>query len=205
MDEAYRKLAERLDAIPNGFPATESGVELRLLAKMFEPGEAALAAVMKLTEEPTADIAARAGIDARTARRTLKQMVRKGLINGGRGDGGLVFGLMPFVVGSYEAQLPRMDAEYAELFERYYRESQSGFLHEGPSLLRVIPVQQAIPVDLEVFPHERATEMIGNAKSWAVRDCIWSAKAVMRPSRTASVLPRSRAFLTTPKWGARSV
>ena len=30
--EAYKKLAERLDALPNGFPPTEDGVELRLLA-----------------------------------------------------------------------------------------------------------------------------------------------------------------------------
>ncbi|MDY7079365.1 MAG: hypothetical protein SXV54_20825 [Chloroflexota bacterium] len=29
--DVYRKLARRLGAIPNGFPATESGVELRLL------------------------------------------------------------------------------------------------------------------------------------------------------------------------------
>ena len=36
-DDIYRKLAQRLDAIPNGFPATESGVELRLLAKIFTP------------------------------------------------------------------------------------------------------------------------------------------------------------------------
>ena len=39
----YRKLAERLDAIPNGFPETESGVELKLLAKIYSPEEAALA------------------------------------------------------------------------------------------------------------------------------------------------------------------
>ena len=33
----YRKLAQRLDATPGGFPATESGVELRFLAKLFTP------------------------------------------------------------------------------------------------------------------------------------------------------------------------
>jgi len=79
-EEIYRKLAERLDAIPNGFPATESGAELRLLAKIFTPGEAALASVMRLSREPAADIAARAGVDADTAYRTLKEMVRKGQI-----------------------------------------------------------------------------------------------------------------------------
>jgi hypothetical protein len=34
-EKVYRKLAQRLDAIPNGFPATDSGIELRLLAQIF--------------------------------------------------------------------------------------------------------------------------------------------------------------------------
>ena len=32
--KVYKKLAQRLDMIPNGFPETESGVELKLLAKI---------------------------------------------------------------------------------------------------------------------------------------------------------------------------
>jgi len=42
--DAYRKLAQKLDAIPNGFPQTESGIELKLLAKICTSEEAALAA-----------------------------------------------------------------------------------------------------------------------------------------------------------------
>ncbi len=53
----YRRLAQRLDAIPNGFPATKSGIELRLLQKIFAPEEAGLAAVMRLTPEPSIAIA----------------------------------------------------------------------------------------------------------------------------------------------------
>ncbi len=170
--DVYRKLAQRLDAIPNGFPPTESGVELELLAKMFTPQEAAVTSVMRLTREPAANIAARAKLDKKEARRLLKQMVRKGLIRVGRGKGQLVYGLMPFVVGSYEAQLPRMDAEFAGLFERYFQESRAGLLRDAPSVHRVIPVQQSIAADLEIFPYERATELIENAKSWGVRDCI---------------------------------
>ena len=41
----YQKLARRLDDIPNGFPPTESGIELKLLAKIFTPEEAAIAAL----------------------------------------------------------------------------------------------------------------------------------------------------------------
>ena len=172
-EDIYRKLAQRLDAIPNGFPATESGAELRLLAKIFTPEEAALASVMRLTREPAADIAARAGVDADTAYPTLKGMARKGLIRIKKGKGQLAFGLIPFVVGIYEEQLPRMDEELATLFEQYLQETQGGsIVREAPAVHRVIPVGEAIPVHLEIFPYERATELLENAKSWGVRDCI---------------------------------
>jgi electron transport complex protein RnfB len=118
--DIYHRLAQRLDTIPNGFPATESGIELRLLEKIFIPEEAALASVMRLAYEPADAIAARAGVDVKVASRTLKQMVRKGQIRARIGDRQLLFRLMPFVVGIYEEQLPRMDAEMAELFEQFF-------------------------------------------------------------------------------------
>ena len=126
-EDAYRRLAQRLDAIPNGFPATESGVELKLLAKIFTPEEALLASEMRQTLEPANVIAARVGMDPKWTHRTLKSMVRKGQIRVGRKDRALAFGLMPFVVGFYEEQLPRMDAELALLFEEYSREAQGAF------------------------------------------------------------------------------
>lgn len=171
--EIYRRLAQRLDAIPNGFPPTASGVELHLLAKMFTPEEAALAGVMRLTCEPAVEIAARAGVAPDPARRTLKEMVRKGLIRAKREGGQLTFGLMPFVVGIYEAQLPRMDAELAALFEAYFQETRGGGVASArPAIHRVIPVEEAIPFNLEIFPYERASEMLETAQSWGVRDCI---------------------------------
>jgi ferredoxin len=171
--EVYRKLARRLDALPNGFPASESGVELQLLAKLFAPDQAALAATMRLTREPADVIADRAGVDTDTAYRTLKKMARKGLIRIKRGEGALLFGLMPFVVGFYEAQLPRMDEELATLIEQYLQATRgAGITDETPALHRVIPVEESIPFELEIFPHERASELLQNAKSWGVRDCI---------------------------------
>jgi ferredoxin len=170
--DVYRELAQRLDAIPNGFPATDSGVELRLLAKLFNPVEAEVASVMRLTREPAADIAARVGIEPKGAHRMLKGMARKGLIRVEKGEGELTFGLMPFVVGIYEEQLPRMDAELATLFEQYYQETRAGITQDKPSLHRVIPVEKAIPFDVEIFPYERAFELLDAAKSWGVRDCI---------------------------------
>jgi electron transport complex protein RnfB len=170
--DVYRNLANRLDAIPNGFPATESGVELRLLAKMFTPEEAVLGSVMRLAQETPAEIANRAGLDPGAARPVLKRMARKGLIHARKGERDLTFALMPFIVGIYEAQLEQMDAEFAALFEQYFREARGIVAGTGPSVHRVIPVERTIPVGIEVFPYERASRLVHEAKAWAVRNCI---------------------------------
>jgi electron transport complex protein RnfB len=172
IDDVYRKLARTLDAIPNGYPSTESGVELRLLAKIFTPEEAALASVMRLQREPASEIAARVGMEPKTAHRLLKTMVRKGQIRFGKENGRLVFGLMPFVVGIYEEQLPWIDRELADLFEQYFQEAQGAFARYAPPMHRVIPVEETIPAGIEIYPYERATQLLDNAKAWGVRDCI---------------------------------
>jgi ferredoxin len=173
-EDIYKKLARRLDAIPNGFPATESGVELKILAKIFNLQEAELASIMRLTPEPASQIAARAGLNPGEAERVLREMARKGQIRARRGEEGLIFGLMPFIVGIYEEQLPRLDEELASLVEEYFQETQgaAGVGTKAPPIHRVIPVNEAIPFDLEVFPAERATELLEQAKSWGVRHCI---------------------------------
>jgi hypothetical protein len=170
--EVYRKLARRLDEIPNGFPATESGVELRLLAKIFSPEEAALASVMNLSREPADVIAARSGLDPKVAYRTLKVMARKGQIRAGRKGRKLAFGLMPFVVGFYEEQLPYLDEELALLVEEYFHEGLRVLGGHSPSIHRVIPVEESIPAGIEVYPYEQATYLLENALAWGVRDCI---------------------------------
>ena len=60
-DTPYRELAARLDELPQGFPPTDDAAELRLLARLFTPDEAALAARLRLTLETPAEIASRIG------------------------------------------------------------------------------------------------------------------------------------------------
>ncbi len=170
--QVYKDLAERLDRLPNGYPQTASGVELKLLEKLFSPDEARIAAIMNLERESAEAIAARLKIDPKTASQHLKQMVRKGLIRFARVERQLHFGLMPFVVGFYEEQLPHMDRELAQLFEEYFQETEGGVARDPVSVHRVIPVEEAIPYEVEIFPYERASALIENAKAWGVRDCI---------------------------------
>jgi len=170
--DVYKKLAEKLDDLPNRYPATESGVELRLLEKIFAPEEAALGAEMFFEKAPASVIAARANLPEKEARKTLKNMVRKKVILFSKGDGELIFGLMPFVVGFYEELLPRLDQEMAELFEQYFQESGGEITGKGLSVHRVIPVEESIDFEMEIYPYEKASDLLENAKSWGVRDCI---------------------------------
>jgi Na+-translocating ferredoxin:NAD+ oxidoreductase subunit B len=171
-NDIYHRLARTLDELPNRFPRTESGIEYRMLAKIFTQEEALLACGMNLEPETAAVISDRAGTDPRETRNTLKRMVAKGLLDLRKGEGEFTFALRPFVVGFYEGQLPRMDKEMAELFEQYYLETKGAVLRPTPALHRVIPVGRAIPFRINIDPYEQATALLEKAQSWGVRECI---------------------------------
>ena len=133
----YRRLARSLDALPNRYPPADDESDLRLLAKIFLPEEAALAADLLPELEPPAQIAARLGRDMREVSSLLKEMSKKGQIAFGKtSQGRLGFGLMPFVVGIYEAQAGRIDAEMAGLFEEYYQKAFRNALKIQPQVHR---------------------------------------------------------------------
>ena len=60
-DDVYRNLAKVLDTLPNGFPATDSGLEIRILEKIFAPEEAELFCQLRLRYETPAQIAEQCG------------------------------------------------------------------------------------------------------------------------------------------------
>jgi ferredoxin len=171
-DPIYKKLAERLDTVPNGYPATDSGVELKLLAKLYTPEEADLALKLTLTTESADQIAQRTGGDPQKLEAALSVMAERGLIHEKRRKEGVSYALLPFVVGIYELQLENMDEELARIFEDYYKEGFHKLLDLNPPVQRVIPVEQNVPGGTEVMPYEIASELLGEAQSWGVMDCI---------------------------------
>jgi ferredoxin len=169
----YKSLAKRLDSLPEGFPPTPNGAELRLLEYLFTQEEAALASVLRLTLENPRDIEARTGQEFKSLKGMLKTMARKGLIRIGKTDsGGLGYGLMPFVVGIYELQTNNMDEVLATLFEDYYQQAFAKMTSVEPKFHRVIPVGETVRNDMSIEPFETATTIIENANAWGVTDCI---------------------------------
>jgi Na+-translocating ferredoxin:NAD+ oxidoreductase subunit B len=169
----YRRLARSLDALPNRFPPATDGSELRLLAKIFTPDEASLAANLQPELESIAAMGERLGREPRELAGQLKEMAKKGLIAVGKtAQGQLGFGLMPFVVGIYEAQIGRIDAEMARLFEDYFQNTFKKALLIQPQVHRVIPVGETVKNTMEVQPYESVTGLVNGSQSWGVLDCI---------------------------------
>ena len=174
----YKLLAERLDTLPNGFPATSDGAELRLLEYIFTPDEADLASSLHIIPETPDEIAQRLkqekhiSINPETLQNELKIMARKGLIRAEKTPIGLGFGILPFVVGIYELQINRLDEQMARLFEDYYKQAFGKMLKIHPQFHRVIPVDESIRMDMEVHPYESASQIVTNAQAWGVLDCI---------------------------------
>jgi electron transport complex protein RnfB len=169
----YQLLADELNKIPNGFPRTESGVELKLLAKLFNEEDAALASTLSMEPRSLKEIAEQNHLSEPEAKQRLIGMVKRGLIDIKREEGlGFTFHLIPFVVGFYERQNAKIDKEFAELFEQYYQESFHRTMLSDPSVHRIIPLEKAIPVDIDVMPYEKASTYLDQAQSWGVLDCI---------------------------------
>jgi len=164
----YLRLREFLDRLPGGFPATESGVEIRLLKRLFTPEEAALAMQLRLFPEPARVIAKRCGMEEGEAAEKLEGMARKGLLLRVLGGRERFYLATHFVVGIYEFHLNDIDREMAEMFEEYID-------HAGrtlPRQYRVVPVGAAVPDGSRVAPYDRARELVSRYGDIAVAPCI---------------------------------
>lgn len=173
MTDIYNRLAKYLDSLPAGYPPTKSGVELRILKKLFSEEEASIALHLTLIGAEAKTIARRAELEPNTVSEILDKMVRKGLISGSYPDNAPpTYTISQFVVGFYEGQVNRLDAELIEMVEDY----GPYYFQNGPwkklPQIRTIPINEAIPITSDVMPYMQA-EAILRAKEWiAVRNCI---------------------------------
>ena len=64
----YQLLARRLDSLPNGYPPSPDGLEIKLLERLYSPQEAELASLLRLTLESSREIAERTAGDPKLTR-----------------------------------------------------------------------------------------------------------------------------------------
>jgi len=194
MTDVYKRLAKKLDKLPQGFPATESGVELRILRKIFSPEDGAMAIRLKPIPETVERIARRLGHPEDEMRAVLDGMADRGQIGSFKLKGKQRYALMPFVVGIFEFQLERMDRELAELCEEYSPHLAMTLGGAKPALARVVPVHQRLDSRATVLAYEDTRSMIEEARSFQVMECICRVEKALQDQPCSHTLETCLAF-----------
>ena len=171
-DEIYHKLARVLDTLPNGFPSTDSGVEIRILKKIFTPEDAELFCRLRLTFETVEQIAQRTGLPLKGLEEQLIQMAEKGQLFMIELGGTRIFKMLPWVFGIYEFQLGHLDKEFVELHEEYRPVFGKQFYTQTPQMMQTLPVEEEIKTQQIALPFERVSTLIESSQSFRVLDCI---------------------------------
>ncbi|MGE5603077.1 MAG: ATP-binding protein [Nitrososphaerales archaeon] len=171
--DLYERFAEFLDQLPVPYPRTESGVEIRILKRLFTPEQAELAMHLTLLAEESRVVARRVRRPVSEVAKLLDEMARKGLIYARYEPGKAPrYMVAPYVVGFYEGQVDHLTPELISDAEEYGAVlGKSGFWRKAPQM-RTIPVQASIEAPVEVLAYERAGEMVRGQTSFGVSNCI---------------------------------
>jgi len=142
-DDLYRRLQRHLDRLPIAFPATRSGVELRLLKHLFNPEEAEIALAMSPVQEPVEKIRRRLNgihITVEELRAALDRMTEKGAIMGGG-----TYGTAPLAIGMFEMQVDRLTRDFVKDFHAYQDEAFGNqFRTKRTPQIRTVPINVTV-------------------------------------------------------------
>jgi len=171
--KAYVRLREHLDRLPGGYPATESGIELRILRRLFTPEEAGLAPHLTLLPEESRVIAHRAGLPVEWTAQRLETMAEKGLIFSIHRQGrSPQYQASQFAVGIWEWQLNKMDEGFIRDMEEYWPTFFNLDEWARVPQVRTIPVNESLDYAPEVMSYEQAETLIDQHDKIAVAPCV---------------------------------
>ena len=177
-DRAYIKLQKHLDNQVAGFPATKSGVEIKILKHIFTPEEAEIACCLSYKFEPLETIFKRAGhlVDSPEAlEKCLLDIQKKGGIESKVKDGEMHYCNAPLVVGMYEFQIERLTPEFVKDFNKYTSSKNFGveFLSTKLPQMRTIPVAKSIHPQHNVSTFDEVATLLQEAEEpFVINTCI---------------------------------
>jgi electron transport complex protein RnfB len=172
-EDVYRKLQQRLDQYSMGFPATESGIEIKILRYLFSEKDAALFLALSQALETPEAVAERLGGPAAEVAGHLEDMALRGLLFRLEKKGAVKYGAIPFVHGLFEFQVKNLSKDLALMMEQYEKEGFDRALQgSGGYFLRTIPIQRAVDTTQHIAAYEDAVEMLRQKDLIVITDCI---------------------------------
>ncbi|MHA1915896.1 MAG: hypothetical protein ACW97V_16205, partial [Promethearchaeota archaeon] len=184
----YRELQESLDKLPVGFPATKSGVELKLLAYLFTPEEAKIVIHLKFTHESLASIYKRIedpNISIEKVEELLESCVKKGSIQYKWENGEKLYANAMLVIGIFEFQVDKLTMEFMDLMKQYGQEAfDVELFRTKTSQTRIIPVEKSVDHENVVTTYNSVREIIINTDGpLAITNCVCRQKQDVRRER----------------------
>lgn len=181
--DIYRKLQEHMDNMPVGFPATESGVEIRMLKQLFTPEEAEIALNLSALPETLERIYKRIkkekDIPPEKLENILDGLVDKGAIMGNKmlgkdNSGKKYYSKAQLAIGIFEFQVNRLTKELAEDFHQYMDEGFAKEFHTTKtSQMRTIPVNRSLELENYVGEYDSARQIVQDSEGpFSVLNCI---------------------------------
>jgi electron transport complex protein RnfB len=168
-DQVYIKLQKHLDNQAIGFPATKTGVEIRILKHIFTPAEAEIASLLSYKFEPLKIIYSRVEhtVDSpEELEKMLDSIQKKGGIEFKIKNGKKHYCNAPLVVGMYEFQLDRLTPEFIKDFNDYTSDKNFGieFLSTELPQMRTIPVAKSIHLQHHVSIFDEVKTLLQQAE-----------------------------------------
>lgn len=165
--EIARQLRDHLAKHPVGFPVSKDELELEMINRLFTEDEAKLAINLTHREETADEIAGRVGQPRSEVAKLLESMAHKGAIykNINR------FSLAGYAVGMYEFQINDLDEDTAKLYDALGNINYTNLFGSHTPPFRTLPVEKTLPVNIEIAPFERASEILKQASCIALTDC----------------------------------
>ncbi len=173
MEKVYKRLAQHLDNLPGGYPRTESGVEMRILKRLFTPQEAELAVCLTMIPEDPVQVAERFGGKEVDVGKMLERMAKRGLIFRKTRDGRRQYAAAMFVIGIWEYHLNDLDEELVRDVNEYMPYlAKETWLKNDTKQLRIVPVSKQIAAGVTISAYEDAEEIIKQQSKIVVQPCI---------------------------------
>jgi len=168
----YRRLADHLNRLPAGFPATPTGVELKVLKRLFTPDQAWLAQQLTLKPETPDQIAERCRLTAAELAPQLEDLAAHGLIFRIRKGPAVLYMAAQFLIGIWEYHVNDLDPELIRDMNQYIPYFFDQAQQNRTPQLRTIPVPGAVNAQQTVMAYEEARGIVGAQDKIVVAPCI---------------------------------
>jgi Na+-translocating ferredoxin:NAD+ oxidoreductase subunit B len=173
MADVYEKLRQRLDDMGTGFPATQSGIETKILKRLFTEADAQLFLLLSPLLETPNNIASRLDLPVEKTAAHLESMAQRGLLFRQTKKDMARYATVPFVVGIFEFQLKSMDKALARDMEEYYHAALGkSFAAYSTPILRTIPINKSLVTEWPIAPYEDVLKIFDDQKKIAVAKCV---------------------------------